>query len=575
MPSTRQSASVAASGMPSSSEAPLLQPTARTESPPAAAMAAKPNFTNPKAEILYEMLEAQSSSATQTFTQPDLLALSITDSAEELMHICQELGNLGLFQLLTIDGQACWRLKSQSDASKVQSLDSDARIIYNTIEAAGTAGIWTKTLKGKTNLHQTVMTRSLKSLESKGYVKQVRNAKFPGRKIYMLKNLNPTDDVTGGPWYSDGELDQDLINIISDVVVMYVENKSWRVGPKLKSLSIDSREAYPMQHMLTESGRILLPHPPGYKDYPVASELLTFLDSKGIVSDKNIHLADFQILLDILVFDRKLEVVGSPSGSASRSWRNKGKVDRRKRKLRRAGKPTTTFAADDQDINPRAGKRRKVFNFSGTPSSPPPHSASEEEDDDDEEEDPDTAEPESMYRSVRRTGYPPPSAHDHPAIASNSTAPTDDPSATTIPATIPTTSPAKDKDKEKPNTKPKSKDKDKPKSKSRSKARPAERPRDRARPRGKDDRGKPRTQTHTSVPALLRRNSAFADTPCARCPMFRLCEPGGLVDAESCGYFGPWFELELAGAEWAGVDVDEIDFTTAAATGAAAVTVEI
>ena len=38
-------------------------------------------------------------------------------------------------------------------------------------------GIWTKHLKSKTELHQTIITRCLKSLEQKGLVKNVKSVK--------------------------------------------------------------------------------------------------------------------------------------------------------------------------------------------------------------------------------------------------------------------------------------------------------------------------------------------------------------------------------------------------------------
>ena len=97
------------------------------------------------------------------------------------------------------------------------------------IQAAGTEGIWTKHIKAKTELHQTVIDRCLKSLTQKKLVKcisgsvQVRSPSFtphshniegnpqhPTSKIYMLFHLEPSTEMTGGPWYTDKELDTEF-----------------------------------------------------------------------------------------------------------------------------------------------------------------------------------------------------------------------------------------------------------------------------------------------------------------------------------------------------------------------------
>ena len=63
-------------------------------------------------------------------------------------------------------------------------------------------GIWTKHLKAKTNLHQTVIDRCLKTLVQKRLIKRVPSVQHPTRKIYMLEGLEPSIALTGGPWYT-------------------------------------------------------------------------------------------------------------------------------------------------------------------------------------------------------------------------------------------------------------------------------------------------------------------------------------------------------------------------------------
>ena len=71
------------------------------------------------------------------------------------------------------------------------------KLVYTTIRSAENEGIWTKTIKIRTNLHQTVLTRVLKSLENRALIKPMKSVKFPGRKLYILAELSPSKDVTG------------------------------------------------------------------------------------------------------------------------------------------------------------------------------------------------------------------------------------------------------------------------------------------------------------------------------------------------------------------------------------------
>lgn len=104
-------------------------------------------------------------------------------------------------------------------------------------------GIWTKHLKTKTNLHQTIIDRSLKTLTQKRLVKRVpsvqvyatlyaivlsidprRLIQHPTRKIYMLEGLEPSISLTGGPWYTDNELDTEFIQHLTEVCYKFVRD---------------------------------------------------------------------------------------------------------------------------------------------------------------------------------------------------------------------------------------------------------------------------------------------------------------------------------------------------------------
>ncbi|KDN46522.1 hypothetical protein RSAG8_04175, partial [Rhizoctonia solani AG-8 WAC10335] len=87
-------------------------------------------------------------------------------------------------------GVLSYKAVEKADAKVVGLMDADESIVYKKIQEAKNEGIWTKHLKS-TELHQSIITRALKSLEKKGLVKSIKSVKHPTRKIYILANLQP------------------------------------------------------------------------------------------------------------------------------------------------------------------------------------------------------------------------------------------------------------------------------------------------------------------------------------------------------------------------------------------------
>jgi carbamoylphosphate synthase small subunit len=57
------------------------------------------------------------------------------------------------------------------------SLDTETRIVLESIRAAGNMGVWIRTLRAKTNLHVQVVTRCIKTLETQKLIKNVKSVK--------------------------------------------------------------------------------------------------------------------------------------------------------------------------------------------------------------------------------------------------------------------------------------------------------------------------------------------------------------------------------------------------------------
>lgn len=90
----------------------------------------------------------------------------------------------------------------------------EANLLLNLIEQSGNLGIWSRTLKAKSGLHQTVIDKCLKNLETTRAIKSVKSIKHPTRKIYLLQHIQPSTELTGGPWYNGADLDVEFISNI-------------------------------------------------------------------------------------------------------------------------------------------------------------------------------------------------------------------------------------------------------------------------------------------------------------------------------------------------------------------------
>ena len=199
--------------------------------------------------------------------------------------------------------------------NRYKTLNDEERLVFSYIESSGRDGIWTRTIKMRTNLHQTLINRALKVLENKNFIKPIKSVKWPARKYYMLASLQPSEDVTGGPWFTDGVLDEEFIHQMSTWAEKYIRGRSWvysstkTLGDKRAKVTQAQAEGARAQelknHASKPKGGIMLPLPPGYKGYPTVPEITKELNASGI-SGVMMRESEMQTLLDVLCYDGRL-----------------------------------------------------------------------------------------------------------------------------------------------------------------------------------------------------------------------------------------------------------------------------
>ncbi|KAI9680979.1 MAG: 34-kDa subunit of RNA polymerase III (C) [Trizodia sp. TS-e1964] len=284
-------------------------------------MSSKPNIKELQ-NALYQCCSEEDSE--RLFYQADLMGMGVIpgNDARLLMSCAQALVNEGLLKILTHQDTVVWKVVKKEDANKYKTLTQDESLIFSYIEASGREGIWTKTLKTRTNLHQTVQTRCLRSLENRSLVKSIKSVKWPSRKIYMLASLTPSEDVTGGPWFTDSELDSDFIEALLGAIERFVLSRSF--ARRASQASAKSAREKGKGRMMASEATIMrdmafaqpapatkrgpLPFPPGYRGYPTAKDITAWVSSAGI-TDTALSEGDIRQLMDVLCYDGRAEKV--------------------------------------------------------------------------------------------------------------------------------------------------------------------------------------------------------------------------------------------------------------------------
>ena len=202
--------------------------------------------------------------------------------------------------------------------TRFQNLSPEEEVVYSLISNSGREGIWHKTIRIRTNLHEAVCKRCLKGLESKRLIKSFHNARQPRSKFWILSDLQPSESVTGGLFYADGELDEEFVRHLARFIEKFVQKRSWyRVSSKDDAktlgkarLSREEAESARAEGLRDGQGTRskLLPMPPGYTGYPTLAEITRELNQSNIAKEK-LKETEVTQILDLLCWDDRIEKV--------------------------------------------------------------------------------------------------------------------------------------------------------------------------------------------------------------------------------------------------------------------------
>lgn len=255
-------------------------------------------------------------------------------------------------------------------------------MVYSIIDDAGSDGIWTQTVIRRLQMHENVFKAAIKHLIQKKLVAPFKSVEHPTKKMLIKASLRPSDKVTGGPWFTDQNLDEAFIEALQAVIYDFIKGKSTyrrgsgvtqRQAPKkgvvrggvvggkkrpAEQISGDGAPAgagpgapvAPAKEPTAARKEALLHMPAGYLDYPTVKDIAKVL-SKTNITKTVLSEEDVLKLLNVLIADDLVEQVRLPG--SKRAYRI---VRPTKQSLEgwavRQGTASLAPAAQDVDVGP-------------------------------------------------------------------------------------------------------------------------------------------------------------------------------------------------------------------------------
>ncbi|CZS95322.1 hypothetical protein WAI453_011305 [Rhynchosporium graminicola] len=316
-------------------------------------MASAPDIAALKDEVYngcFSVWEADDLNPKMTFRQQDIMDLDVIpgDDLNVLLVVVQKLIDEKFFRTVHAPDGVAWMLRTKEDAKRYRGLTAEQEIVYALIDEAAADGAWSKTIKMKTNLHDSIFQSAIKHLKAKNMISEMKSVEHPTRKMYIMSSLRPSERATGGPWFTDGELDEEFINTVMKVLYDYIMKRTFyqakhnvvpvrmpkklhkkmtteeikaarneELGPRVKE------EEQPESEIAAKKRRYdnMLPMPAGYQGYPTLNELTLFVENANIFS-QTLAANDIQQLLDIMCYDDRIDrVINGSEGVSYRALR--------------------------------------------------------------------------------------------------------------------------------------------------------------------------------------------------------------------------------------------------------------
>lgn len=150
-------------------------------------------------------------------------------------------------------------------------------MVYNLVEQSGSEGIWLKVIKDKTNMPHNLVGKILRNMENNRIIKSVKCLKS-NRKVYVLYNQTPSEEITGGAWFHENDVDVECVKKVLEIVKLFLDRTT-----------------------LTSDSRLI-----DYEKNPTLEEIMDYIKKLNILSIP-LRLDDLRTLVSVLIFDGEAE----------------------------------------------------------------------------------------------------------------------------------------------------------------------------------------------------------------------------------------------------------------------------
>jgi DNA-directed RNA polymerase III subunit RPC6 len=140
--------------------------------------------------------------------------------------VMQSLINKGCIDFLESEkGALIYRFRSPEKRERYKELDPIEVLVYELLEEAGNKGLCVKELSMQMKQPAARINKLLGSMEKKGLIKFIKSIQSKKRKVWMLRELEPATEVSGGMWYQDATFNGELISVLRDRCLEYLEKQ--------------------------------------------------------------------------------------------------------------------------------------------------------------------------------------------------------------------------------------------------------------------------------------------------------------------------------------------------------------
>ena len=147
-------------------------------------------------------------------TEDDLLVKFSKYNVDTVKFLLQELIESQKLELKQKNGKVIYVVKF-IDQSNYENL------ILSLLEKSGPKGLWIKDILIKANIPYNFLVKILKKLEQEQLIKSVKGINT-NKKTYILYDIEPDKEVTGGIWFTNNDVDLSFVNNLMEIIYQYI-----------------------------------------------------------------------------------------------------------------------------------------------------------------------------------------------------------------------------------------------------------------------------------------------------------------------------------------------------------------